>query len=346
MKKRRWGWWLGGAIVVIGLLVMRFLPLNQYIETPGTADNLRNFVTMPTRPDKRKGDFMITSVYLQRATPMSWLWAHADPHATIDSESDVTGGQNGATYTKVQNFYMQSAINEAIANAFKTAGEQYTKRYLGIYVLAVTKNSHFNHTIKVGDTVTKIDGVHYQSAAGYQKALAKRKLTDKVAVTYTHNGKEKTSKAGLIRLPDGRSGIGITLTDNVKVSTKIPVEVNPGEIGGPSGGLMFSLQIYQQLTNENLRHGQKIAGTGTIGPDGSVGEIGGIDKKIIAAHKAGAKIFLAPYVKPSKELLKYEENHMTNYQQAKATAKKYAPGMKVVPVSTFKQAVKYLQTHK
>ncbi|GAB6092220.1 SepM family pheromone-processing serine protease [Furfurilactobacillus curtus] len=345
MKKRRWGWWLGGLAGLIILLLLRFAPLNSYIETPGTADNLRNFVTMPTRPDHQKGDFMITSVYLQRATPLSWVWAHFDPHASIDSAADVTGGQSGTTYNKVQQFYMQSAINEAIATAYQTAHSQYTKKYLGIYVLNVTKNSHFNGEIKVGDTITKIDGVHYNSAAGYQKALAKRKLTDRVNVTYEHNGKTKTAKGALIRLPDGRSGIGITLTDNVKVTTKIPVMVNPGEIGGPSGGLMFSLQIYQQLTNENLRHGQKIAGTGTIGPDGSVGEIGGIDKKIVAANKAGAKIFFAPYVKPTKELLKYEPDHMTNYQLAKKTAKKYAPKMKVVPVSSFKQAVRYLQTH-
>lgn len=106
---------------------------------------------------------------------------------------------------------------------------------------------------------------------------------------------------------------------------------------------MFSLQIYEQLTQTNLRHGQKIAGTGTINPDGSVGEIGGIDKKVIAAKRAGAKIFFAPYVKPTKELLKYEEQHKTNYQLAKQTAKKYAPNMKVVPVKNFNDAVKYLQ---
>ncbi|GEK28433.1 SepM family pheromone-processing serine protease [Furfurilactobacillus siliginis] len=343
MKKRRW--WAGGITAIVVLLGLRFWPLNSYIETPGTADNLRDFVTMPTRPDKRGGDFMITSVYLQRATPLTWALAHADPHASIDSEQDVTGGQSGATYNKVQNFYMQSAINEAIATAYHTAGAAYTKEYLGIYVLDVANKSHFRGQIHVGDTVTKIDGKHYDSALGYQKALAKRKLTDKVAVTYTHDGETKTAKQQLLRLPDGRSGIGITLTNNVKVTTQIPVKVDPGEIGGPSGGLMFSLQIYQQLTNENLRHGQKIAGTGTIDADGNVGEIGGIDKKVVAANKAGAKIFFAPYVKPSKELLKYEENHMTNYQQAKASAKKYAPKMKVVPVSSFKDAVHYLKTH-
>lgn len=73
--------------------------------------------------------------------------------------------------------------------------------------------------------------------------------------------------------------------------------------------------------------------------------IGGIDKKVIAAKRAGATIFFAPYVKPTKALLAVEEKGQTNYQLAKATAKKYAPNMKVVPVTSFKQAVHYLQTH-
>ena len=67
---------------------------------------------------------------------------------------------------------------------------------------------------------------------------------------------------------------------------------------------------------------------------------------VLAAHRAGATIFFAPYIKPTKEILKYEEGHLTNYQMAKKAAKKYAPGMKVVPVTSFDEAVKYLQTHK
>jgi len=166
-----------------------------------------------------------------------------------------------------------------------------------------------------------------------------------VTLTFQHDGKTRHATAPLIKLSTKRAGIGIALTDHVKVTTKIPVKVDPGEIGGPSAGLMFSLQIYQQLTNQNLRRGRKIAGTGTIDGDGQVGEIGGIDKKIIAAKNAGATIFFAPYIKPTKAILALEEHHQTNYQLAEATAKKYAPNMKVVPVTSFKQAIHYLQTH-
>ncbi len=87
----------------------------------------------------------------------------------------------------------------------------------------------------------------------------------------------------------------------MQVKTKIPVKVDAaGQYGGPSGGLMFSLQIYQQISGKDLQRGRKIAGTGTINSDGTVGEIGGIDKKVIAAHRAGATIFFAPYIKTNE----------------------------------------------
>ena len=63
------------------------------------------------------------------------------------------------------------------------------------------------------------------------------------------------------------------------------------------------------------------------------------------AHESGAKIFFAPYIKPTKANLAMESDGMTNYQLAVKTAKKYAPGMKVVPVKTFDDAVEYLRTH-
>jgi PDZ domain-containing protein len=64
--------------------------------------------------------------------------------------------------------------------------------------------------------------------------------------------------------------------------------------GGPSGGMIFTLAIIELLTKGNLLNGRKIAGTGTIEADGSVGPIGGIEEKVLAAKRAGADLFLAP----------------------------------------------------
>ena len=117
-----------------------------------------------------------------------------------------------------------------------------------------------------------------------------------------------------------RAGIGILLTDNVKIHTKIPVKVNPGQLGGPSGGLMFSLQIYQQVSGEDLRHGRKIAGTGTIAQMARLARLA-VSIKSHCRSQGWSNDLFAPYVKPTKTILKYEEGHKTNYQLAKETAK-------------------------
>lgn len=336
--------WIGVVLALILFLGWFLLwPLNSYVEAPGTATNLRSFVRVKDHPDPGKGSFMITSVALQRAHPATYLVAKAVPYLSIEKAADVTGGQSGATFDRVQHFYMQSSINEAIAVAFQAAHQPVSRKYLGIYVLQVEPNSKFKRVIKVGDTITKVDGRHFNTAQGFQKYIGKQKIGSPLTVTYERAGRQHQVTRRLVRLTAHRAGIWILLTNNMKVKTRVPVKVDPGQLGGPSGGLMFTLQIYEQISGHDLQRGRKIAGTGTIAPNGSVGEIGGIDKKVIAAHRAGATIFLAPYVKPTKLVLKYEDGHQTNYQLAKKTAKRYAPGMKVVPVTSFKQAVHYLE---
>lgn len=76
-----------------------------------------------------------------------------------------------------------------------------------------------------------------------------------------------------------------------------PFEVEIGisdSIGGPSAGLVFSLAVYDELTEGSLTGGRDIAGTGTITADGQVGPIGGIQQKIYGADDVGAELFLVP----------------------------------------------------
>ena len=66
------------------------------------------------------------------------------------------------------------------------------------------------------------------------------------------------------------------------------------DTGGPSGGLVFTLGVIEELTPQDLLRGRKVAGTGTIDLLGKVGPIGGIDEKLIAAQRVGVTVFLAP----------------------------------------------------
>ncbi|MDV7720094.1 PDZ domain-containing protein [Pediococcus ethanolidurans] len=327
-------------------MIFLFLPLPFYVEGPGTADQLSQYVKVAHQRDQKKGSFRMTTVSVIKGTPAMYVFAKVMPDYEIESLSDITGNQDNATYNKVQTFYMRSAINQAIYVAYRKANKSVKVHFKGIYVLEIMNNSQFKKVLQVGDTITEVNHQRIVSAEDAMKKIKAHSVGSSVTITYQHDGKTKTATRKLVRLSTGKPGIGIGLTDNNTVTTKIPVSIDPHNTEGPSAGLMFTLQVYSQLSKQNLRKGRNIAGTGTIATDGSVGEIGGIDKKIVAAKKAGATIFFAPYVKPTKLIEKYEPDHLTNYQLAKKTAKRVDPKLKVVPVQNFEDAVKYLQKTK
>ena len=142
---------------------------------------------------------------------------------------------------------------------------------------------------------------------------------------------------------DKKAGIGIGLTDHTEIDSSIPVSIEAGDIGGPSAGLMFTLQTYEQLSHKDLRKGHEIAGTGTMNSQGIVGRIGGIDKKVVTASENGAEIFFAPDDEITSEMKKVEPKIKSNYQEAQEAAKKIGTKMKIVPVKTVQDALNYLE---
>jgi PDZ domain-containing protein len=95
------------------------------------------------------------------------------------------------------------------------------------------------------------------------------------------------------RRVDGRTVVGVSQAFDFDMPFEVDITL-PGNIGGPSAGLMFALSIVDTLTPGSLTDGERIAGTGTITPDGMVGPIGGIQQKIAGARNDGARLFLVP----------------------------------------------------
>ena len=93
--------------------------------------------------------------------------------------------------------------------------------------------------------------------------------------------------------PPRRAIVGIVLEPAIDVHLPIAVRIDAGNVGGPSAGLAFALGVLSEL-KKGVLHGHRVAATGEIFPDGSVGPIGGIKQKTIGAREAGADVFLVP----------------------------------------------------
>ena len=91
----------------------------------------------------------------------------------------------------------------------------------------------------------------------------------------------------------GRAFIGIGVDQAARIKLPMKVRIDAGNIGGPSAGLAFALEVMQKL-GRNVDHGYRVAATGEIELDGTVAPIGGVKQKTYGVREAGADVFLVP----------------------------------------------------
>ena len=331
--------WLLALIALVLLVVLAVWPTDYYIEYPGEAMPVGQFIKSS---NKRPNNFYLVTVSVtSRPAPvLQYLWSFTRPYDERVSSKELLGGQTSAQYNELQNWYMETSQQNAIYYAAKKAGNQHSLKYLGVYVMEVQKNSSFKNKLQIGDTVLGANGHRFRSTEEMMNYLRKQKIGARVTISVLRGKQEKHFTGKIVKVKGtNKPGIGIQLVEHVVVKTKPKLKINAGEIGGPSAGLMFTLESYEVFTKQNLSKGHKIAGTGTISPTGKVGIIGGVDKKVVAASREGAEVFFAPT--DSTSVKKSE----TNYAVAKRTAKKIHTKMKIVPVGNFDDALNYLKAH-
>jgi PDZ domain-containing protein len=122
-----------------------------------------------------------------------------------------------------------------------------------------------------------------------------------------------------------RSWLGVTIEDGINYMLPATVSIDTANIGGPSAGLAMTLALIDKLSRGSLTGHHVIAVTGTIAVNGSVGDVGGVAEKTVAASRAGATIFFVPQVEV-------------------ATAQGVGePGLRIVGVTSLKQVLSDLR---
>ena len=118
-------------------------------------------------------------------------------------------------------------------------------------------------------------------------------------------------------------------------------------VGGPSAGAALTIATIAAIQNKTLNPNVMI--TGTIEEDGSVGKVGGIIEKAVAAKAVGAKLFLVPkgegtqiYTKPEEKCARTAGFLIceTSYQRIEVSVGE-SVGIEVKEVATIEDALKY-----
>jgi PDZ domain-containing protein len=222
---------------------------------------------------------------------------------------------------------MQHSQQVAAAVALRAAGKHVVLRSTGALIDQVAAGVPADGKLEPDDVITAIDGKRVRDRGDLTAVMATRKIGQTVAMT-VRRGKQTLVERMRTVTSGGKSPraiVGIVVENALDIHLPFPVSIDAGGVGGPSAGLAFALEVLQQL-GRNVVHGHKIAATGEIFPDGSVGPIGGIKQKTIGAREAGVDAFLVPAGENAQD------------------ARKYAGGLRIIPVESFPQALRALAT--
>ncbi|RFA37614.1 hypothetical protein CAI16_00470 [Virgibacillus dokdonensis] len=323
-------------LVVVAVYFLAIFQLPYYIYKPGGADALNPIVEVEDG-FASEGDMHLVTVSGAKATPMQFLLAKILPHHDVLPIDEVfPEGITDDEYMHVQLQMMENSQEASTVVAYQSADKDISIDFNGVYVAMVVENMPAEGKLELGDRIIGIDDKKVNQADDLLDYIETKQVGDSITVKFVREEKTMTESITLEALKDldNKPGIGIQLVTDRAVSVDPEVKFSSGQIGGPSAGLMFALEIYDQLTEEDITHGYEIAGTGEIDYDGNVYRIGGIDKKVVAADKEGVDVFFAP---------NEQGKEGSNYQIALEKAKEIETDMEIVPVDTFADAITYLE---
>jgi PDZ domain-containing protein len=317
-----------GRLLAVGLLLLLVavalwaIPSREYIFLPDRAHPVAPLVTVAGHQEaKDGGGIYFVDVIVRKASLLERLFGGLHDGASLYPASQVIPkGLNESKQRRLDIDEMRLSQQTAAAVAMHTLGSNVPLRAAGARVFSVEKGKPAAGHLVPGDVIVAVDGTPVRSPADVSKAMQSRPIGTLVEFTVHRNGKARTVELHTVPAGQGsKRGIVGILLDQAGVS------FDAHGVGGPSAGLAFALEILEQL-GRNVDHGHKIAATGEIWPNGSVHPIGGIEQKTIGARAAGVDAFLVPAGENARD------------------ARKYAKGLRIIPVKSFQQALHALAT--
>lgn len=315
-------------IFLLLLYILFTWPVNYYIVVGGGISDIDSRIKVSDGYDSR-GSFNISYVTELQGRLSTYLLSFIMPDWKRVSVDDYKYDEN----EKIEDIEFRSDIDLKTANstairfAYELAGKKYEVTDNKIYVTSISKG--YKTALKIQDQILSINGQAFSNVDEFRNYLQQFQEGDQVSVRVMRSGKEKEIPCTL-SLYEERLILGVSLQVVSDYRTDPSIQINFKEReSGPSGGLITTLDIYDKLIQEDLTKGKKIAGTGTIEADGSIGEIGEVKYKLLGAVSDNASVFLVPAG--------------NNYKTCMKVAKEKKLDIKIIGVHTIQEAIDELE---
>lgn len=321
----------GGFLLALAAFFLWMLPSPDYLIVPNAAQPLSGRVRVegghePSSP----GGIYYLDVTERRARWLEHIFAFTRPEgATLVSAAQVVPQGSSFEAQRQANLAEMNRSEQIAATvALRQAGYRVRARTIGVLVEAVLQGVPATKVLKEGDVIVSVNGKPTLTLRQLRKRLLSLHPGAIVSLSVRRTGSVLSLKVRTIEDPvvRGRTIIGIFRAGQAaEITLPIQVDIDLGGVGGPSAGLPFALDVYEQLGHD-IDRGLKVAATGELDLDGSVGAIGGVKQKTSGARKAGVDVLLVPAGDNAIE------------------ARKYAGRLRVIPVESFQQALRVLAT--
>lgn len=306
---RRRRWWIAGAVLLLlaGAITAAFtVRLPYYLVQPGSVRPAEQRIEVEGAPSfETDGEVLFTTVYLNQATPALMVRAWLDDAVEVRTEEEMypDGDREGSQRLNRQRMDLSKLVATRVA--LGQVGVEATYDAAGARVLGVLDDGPSDGLLEADDVIVGVDGGEVAMPDDIGEELSDRAPGDTVDVVVERGdaGDERVQVTlGESEDEEGRPILGVEVepADPV-VESEVSVVVDSGDVSGPSAGLAWTLAIIDRLTPGSLTDGRRIAVTGEMLDDGTVGPIGGIVQKVAAVERAGIDHFIYPAATPEDE---------------------------------------------
>jgi PDZ domain-containing protein len=320
----------GIILLLVTFVVLMTTTTNSFLLVPDKAHPLAALVSVPGGHDQTNGGgIYYVDVLERKASVLERLFPGLREGSTLVNHEDITPpGVTDSERIAEDRRAMELSQQIASAVALRELGYKVQIKLDGVRVARVSANSDAKGKLEIGDVILSVDGKRVFTTSQLRDEVGRHRVGEVLRVNVRRDGKRLPLKIRTTRDQQTRRPIlGILAEVSPALAIHLPVKIsfNLGNVGGPSAGLAFALQILEER-GRDVDHGYRVAATGVIEPDGSVGAIGGVKQKTIGARKAHVDVFLVPAG--------------DNYREAT----KYADGLRIIAVKSFQQALRKLAT--
>jgi PDZ domain-containing protein len=317
-----------GLILLVAAGVALFLvPSSSYLFLPDPAHSLGPLVKIPSeRDDRDGGGIYFVDVRFRKARLIERLFPGIQHGASLVDEDQVRApGVTERQQRKADLQEMEVSQQIAAGVALQHLGYRVPGLSDGALVDRVLRGAPAARALHAGDRIVTLDGARVRNLPDLRRVISHHRAGEVVAVRYRRGKSLRSARFRLVKDPDDPRRTIVGIIPGLEIKLPLRVRIDTRGVGGPSAGLAFALDVVEEL-GRDVDRGHRVAATGAIDENGSVLPVGALKQKTLGAREAHVDVFLVPAGENARE------------------ARRYADGLRVVPVKNFPQALHALAT--